>query len=120
MRSCYYCVRSSADNGCATISFHCCASTCYFVQKCSTDGLLLLCYTPRVPDIVATRRKRSRDDGMVLLNYTVVMDRAPGPNGSLALYLKPDPVFVGIVEDSLRYQVLSGGSINIAVSCGCP
>lgn len=96
----------------------------HFVQNCYTaaDGLSLLCYTPAVPNILAPvnmqRSKRSRDDA-VLLNYTVVMDGAPGPSQSLVLYLKPNPVFIGVAGDSLQYQVLSGGTINIAVSVVC-
>lgn len=51
----------------------------------------------------------------MLLNYTVVLDGAPGPNDSFPLYLRPDPVFIQLAEDSQQYQVSSGDSITIEV-----
>jgi hypothetical protein len=89
----------------------------FYVQNCSSgiDGLSLRCISPHLPslrELPGTRRRRGKDDAM-LLNYTVVMDQAPGPNDSVALYLKPDPVFVEIADDS---RVFSGQSITITVS----
>lgn len=102
------------------LSCHC--NVVIIMQRCSTrDGVSLLCYSPRLPNLLdlTNRNKRSRDGGGVLLNYTVVIDAAPGPNisdESLVVTLRPDPVFIGIAEGSQQYQVFSGESITITVS----
>ena len=84
-------------------------------ESCSNkaDGLSLLCTSPRLPASLL------QSTSSLFLHYSVVMDGAPGPNPtdpSLALFLKPDPVFTKISQASLQYQVNSNGNITIEVS----
>ena len=55
-----------------------------------------------------------------MLNYTLVLDEAPGPsiaNDSLTLYLRDNPVFLD--NGRVEYVVYSGESITIQVrACG--
>ena len=52
------------------------------------------------------------------MNYTVIMDNAPGPDASdtsLTLYVKPDPVFTEIQETDRVYIIGSTRTISILV-----
>lgn len=92
------------------------------LQTCVAEGHeTLMCISPRFPSpFQANNRnrmmKRSRAEE-VLLNYTLVLDGAPGPNvstESLALFLRPDPVFLELAErDSVH---VPGKIISISVS----
>ena len=58
-----------------------------------------------------------RNDG-IPLNYTLVLDGAPGPNisnESLTLILKSNPVFLEIDKNDLEYEVFSGKNISLLV-----
>lgn len=88
------------------------------VQTCSIEGgEVLECRSPALPDFqddVGAVSKRSK--GSVLLNYTLELDGAPGPNISvegLALFLRPNPVFSDIDEADSVYVL--GKSISISV-----
>lgn len=52
------------------------------------------------------------------MNYTVIMDNAPGPDTSdtsLTLLMKPDPVFTEIQQSDRIYNEGSGLTISILV-----
>ena len=54
----------------------------------------------------------------VVLNYTLVMDSAPGPHidrDELLLSVKPNPVFLEVEEDSRTYITGSEDTITIIV-----
>lgn len=61
------------------------------------------------------KRDRTND---VVLNYTLIMDSAPGPHidrDELLLSVKPNPVLVEVEEDSKTYITDSEDTITIMV-----
>lgn len=83
------------------------------------NASVLICDAPKLPTPLELRtriQKRSRDDTALALNFTLVLDRAPGPNitsEQLSLTLKENPVFVEVKER--EYILYSGNSLSISV-----
>lgn len=95
------------------------------LQRCvASNGHTLLCISPKLPTLIEVAniisRKRSRGNGNSLtLNYTLLLDGAPGPNltdPSHALFMRANPVFVEIDVNDQEYVILSGNNITIMVS----
>lgn len=88
------------------------------LQTCATEGdSVLVCVSPRFPSPFQVDNgnvvKRSRGD--MILNYTLELDGAPGPNiteESLTIFLAPDPVLFEIEPDIIY---VPGKSITITV-----
>ena len=80
------------------------------MQVCKAQSSYLLhCTGPQMPFV---------GNGNQQLNYTVIMDNAPGPstdNAQLQLRLRPNPVFVEI-QESDRVYTGSDDRITILVS----
>ena len=93
---------------------------CTLLQICVAEGdKVLTCVSPSFPSpfpaVTGNTVKRSR--GEVIVNYTLELDGAPGPNISsemLALFLKPNPVVFEINNADRVY--VPGKSISISVS----
>ncbi len=72
--------------------------------------MFLTCHTPSLPTL--------QDSASTLLNYTLVLDGAPGPdinNELLSLTLRKNPEFFGIDPNDRQYVVFSGKNISILV-----
>lgn len=83
-----------------------------------------MCIAPKlsIPQSYISNSEQGRQNGQgfneVALNYTIVMDNAPGPNilnQSLSLSLRGDPVFLEIDRNNKQYEVFSGSTISITV-----
>lgn len=70
-------------------------------------------------DIVENQQQEQRDGmNIVVLNYTLIMDSAPGPRidtDGLLLSVKTNPVLLEVEEDSKTYITGSEDTITIIV-----
>ena len=104
------------------------ASVMLLFQTCrSIVGSSLQCIAPRLPSLLYIRditesdgqKQRSvRGGSDVILNYTIIMDNAPGPSiceAELQLSVKPNPVIIEVQGDSRIYRIGSEEAITIIV-----
>lgn len=73
----------------------------------------------RIREIIESEvETENREGSTIELNYTVIMDDAPGPSiykEELQLAVKPDPIISEIQEDSRVYKIGSKEAITIIV-----
>lgn len=99
-----------------------------FPQSCTAnEDTSLQCKAPILPSLTRifeiiesqqghTQEREGRND--VALNYTLIMDSAPGPvigEEELILTVKPNPVALEVEEDSKTYIAGSEDTITIIV-----
>lgn len=100
----------------------------FYLQRCvAASSQLLLCAAPKLSltpshftsDTSSQLGRSGEGESEVFLNYTIVMDGAPGPNisnQSLSLTVRQDPVFFEFNNYDEQYELFSGKLISINVS----